>query len=75
MQIVIFLCVTMSIATAVIASAKGRHPLPWALLGFVFGIFALLYVAFAPRLEAYRAQPVAQPESLDRVTMNFRNLR
>ena len=63
------------------ASAKGRDPFTWALLGFIFGIFALLYVAFAPRLEVYTTQPVAQPENnlnrvsnLDRLSMTFRDI-
>lgn len=38
--------------TAAVAAAKGRNPLAWGALGVVFGIFALAYVAFAPRAEA-----------------------
>jgi hypothetical protein len=39
----------LGILTAVVAAAKGRDWLTWFALGVAGGIFALAYVAFAPR--------------------------
>jgi MFS family permease len=34
-----------------IAERKGRQVLPWALLGIIGGVFAILVVALMPRVE------------------------
>jgi hypothetical protein len=39
----------LGILTAVVAAAKDRSFLAWLVIGFAGGIFALAYVAFAPR--------------------------
>ena len=46
----VFLCVCPLLA-GWIADRKGRRVLPWALLGIVGGIWAVLIVAVMPRVE------------------------
>jgi hypothetical protein len=43
--------IVIGILTAVVAAAKGRDWSIWLALGVTCGIFALAYVAFAPRGE------------------------
>lgn len=54
--------------TAVVAAAKGRNVPLWLGLGVVFGIFALAYVAFAPRIEKVR--PSTEPTHLDGIKIS-----
>jgi hypothetical protein len=42
--------IAASICTA-IAASKGRSVVGWALLGFLFGLFALIAIACLPALE------------------------
>lgn len=52
--------IAMAVAAAVVASAKGRSAVAWFGLGLVGGIFAVLYVSFAPR---WTPSPEAQGSS------------
>lgn len=61
----------------VVAAAKGRSFLAWFAIGVVGGVFALAYVAFAPRADAPAFAPIdnreARPErpaasALDRLS-------
>ena len=47
MDVVLFAWLFSSIACAVIASAKGKSAFAWFFLGLLFGIFAILYLAFS----------------------------
>jgi hypothetical protein len=51
MEILIILWACFAIATAYIASQKGRDPITWAGIGFVGGIFALVAIAVVPAVE------------------------
>lgn len=45
--------------TAYVAHTKrGRKPLPWFLLGFFFGLLALLTLLFLPKKETPSLQPL-----------------
>lgn len=44
-----------AIATAVVASAKGRNAFGWLILGVLFGLFALIVVAV---ISSNKPQPV-----------------
>jgi hypothetical protein len=48
-EIVVIGWVAFGFLTAVVAAAKGRDFITWLAIGFAGGIFALAYVAFAPR--------------------------
>lgn len=56
-----FIVIWMTVAaiTALVAAGKGRSPLGWAILGTVFGVFALLIVAVLPNLSRERAALLA----------------
>ena len=47
-----FLWLFFGIATAIVASNKGRSVGGWAVLGLLFGVFALIIVALVPKVEA-----------------------
>lgn len=46
-----------SFFTAEVAKRKGRNPKFWAVMGFLFGIFALSFVAFLPK-----KLPITEPQ-------------
>ena len=49
----VILCV-FPLLTGWMAERKGRRPLPWALVGVVGGVLAMLVVALMPRVGAGR---------------------
>lgn len=69
-QLGLLLWVAFTIGTGFVAAGKGRSVPLWAVLGFLFGIFALAAVALLPEVEERRHfksrerepfVPVAQP--------------
>jgi hypothetical protein len=47
-QVVLFVWLASAAGGALIASSKGRSGMAWGVLGFLFGLFALLVVALLP---------------------------
>jgi hypothetical protein len=47
-QIILFIWVGCGIGGALIAGSKGRSALGWGVLGFLFGLLALLVIALLP---------------------------
>jgi hypothetical protein len=44
--------IIFAVLTAIVANNKNRNTVGWFILGFLFGIFALIVVALLPSLEA-----------------------
>lgn len=51
MEIILFIGIVGAILNALLASARGREPWLWGLIGFLFGIFSLLVLAVMPNLK------------------------
>lgn len=47
----VLLWMAFGVVCALVAKQKGRSAFGWLLLGAVFGVFALIVLAFMPRLE------------------------
>ncbi len=48
-QLILFGYVAFGVVTAIIADRKNRNVIGWGILGFLFGVFALVICAVLPR--------------------------
>lgn len=48
-------------ACAHYAKAQGRNPWRWFVIGFLFGLFGLLFIFILPRMKKRRVQPAPSP--------------
>lgn len=47
----LFIWLAFAVICAIVASTKNRSALGWLLLGAIFGVFALIVLAFLPRID------------------------
>ena len=53
-ELILLMAIGFTVGTAALANSKGRSPVTWGILGFLFGIFALIVCAILPnRKPAY----------------------
>jgi hypothetical protein len=53
-ELILLMAIGFTVGTAALANSKGRSPVTWGILGFLFGIFALIACAILPsRKPAY----------------------
>lgn len=47
----LFYAIVFAVVSAIVANTKGRNPIAWFFLGFLFGIFALIVIFVLPKIE------------------------